>query len=93
VASLGLRRGPCLSCACPQQEREQKRSLNTFLGCSSNCSGDLTKAADTLAAASNKTLTTGTLNQLNSLLGVDTSTDATWGADSQSIVDQANAAE
>ncbi len=73
--------------------RAYRDALNTFLGCNSSCSADLTTAADALAVASNKTLTTGTLNELNSLLGLDTSTDANWGADSQSIVDQANVAQ
>jgi hypothetical protein len=67
-------------------------ALNGFLDTCNPCdSSDIPTLAAALAAASNKTLTTDTLNQLNDVLGVDTSSDANWAADSQTIVDQANA--
>jgi hypothetical protein len=55
-------------------------------------STDITAVAGALAAASNKTLTTNALNDLNGLLGESTVVDPNWdSATAPSIVDQANA--
>jgi len=70
--------------------RAYEDALNNFLGCSGTCDTELMAVGDALAAASNKTLTTDTLNSLNDRLDIDTSTDSNWAADSQTIVDQAN---
>jgi len=66
--------------------------------CGAACSGDLpadiTDMALALAAASNKTLTVDTLDDLNGLLGQSTAFDAAWeGTTAPDIVDQANAAK
>jgi hypothetical protein len=54
-------------------------------------STDITAVAGALAAASNKTLTTNALNDLNGLLGESTVVDPNWdSATAPSIVDQAN---
>ena len=69
-------------------------AINGFLGtCGSTCGTtvDITAVAAALAAASNKTLTTDTLDELNSLLGVDTNVDSNWSTDSQTIVTDASA--
>ena len=83
--------------------RAYEEALNKYLddvtqsqGCTSGCPdlpADISSVAQALAAASNKTLTTDALNQLNGLLGVDpTVTDTNWSSTTaQDIVDQANA--
>ncbi len=72
-----------------------QRDLNAYLaGCATACDPNLlTTVGNDLAAAANKTMTTGSLDTLDGLLGItdsQTANDGNWANDSQTIVDTAN---